>query len=115
LSINEANKPGIHYEFYSIPPAGTHNTLFPFTLKMGKGFETTIHVIKVVGKKLGPKLYLGSGVHGEEINGIEVALRVPREIEPKKIRGELVIVPVQNPAAYLFRVRLNPYDPIDPA
>jgi len=81
---------------------------------MEKGIEATIHVIRVIGKQPGPKIYVGGGVHGDEINGIEAALRVPREIDPKKMKGELVIVPVQNPAAYLFRMRLNPYDPIDP-
>jgi len=82
--MNEACKPGIHYEFYIILTVGTHNTLPPFTSKMEKGFEATINVIKVVGKKLGPKIYLGSRVHRDEINGIEAALRIPKEIDSDK-------------------------------
>jgi predicted deacylase len=53
-------------------------------------------------------------MHGDEINGIAAALRLPRYIDYTTLKGNLIIVPIQNPAGYEFKSRLNPFDPIDP-
>jgi predicted deacylase len=105
---------GIHYEKIVIPPSGTHNTVAPFTSKMVKGEDVEIHAIKINGKKKGPTVYVGGGMHGDEINGTEAILRIPKMIDSKNLRGKLILVPVQNPGGYSFRTRLSPYDPIDP-
>jgi predicted deacylase len=107
-------EPEIRYESYTIPPMGTHNTIPPFPTKLVRGEEAEINVIKVIGKEPGPELYVGGGTHGDEINGIEAVLRIPQEIDINKLVGSLTLVPIQNPVAYKFRTRLNPYDPIDP-
>jgi predicted deacylase len=41
-------------------------------------------------------------------------LRIQGQVDFNDVKGELILVPVQNPVGYLFRSRLNPYDPIDP-
>ncbi|MFW9825817.1 MAG: succinylglutamate desuccinylase/aspartoacylase family protein [Candidatus Thorarchaeota archaeon] len=105
---------GIHYEKFIIPPSGTHNTVAPFTSKMIKGEEVAIHAIRINGKNVGPTVYIGGGMHGDEINGVEAILRISRTIDNKNLRGKLILVPVQNPGGYSFRTRLCPYDPIDP-
>ncbi|MFX1514110.1 MAG: hypothetical protein ACFFCQ_16140 [Promethearchaeota archaeon] len=45
---------------------------------------------------------------------IEAALRLPKHINYANLKGNLIIVPLQNPAGYEFKARLNPFDPIDP-
>lgn len=107
-------KPGIHFHSIEIPPVGTHNTLPPFNSQMEKGMKLEIHVIRIIGKSDGPKIYVGGGTHGDETNGIEAALTIKEHIDPSTLNGEIVIVPVQNPGGLQYRMRLNPYDPIDP-
>ena len=107
-------KPGVHHQTFEIAPVGTHNTLPPFSSQMDKGVTANIHVIRIIGHSSGPKVYVGGGIHGDETNGIEAALRVANQIDYKELKGEVVIVPVQNPVGFKYRMRLNPYDPIDP-
>ena len=107
-------QPGIYYEKHVIPPVGTHNTVPPFSNKMNPGVKADIDVIRIIGKRAGPKLYVGGGIHGDEINGVEAILRIQRQLDFNDVKGELILVPVQNPAGYMFRSRSNPYDPIDP-
>lgn len=104
----------IHYEALKIPAVSTHNTISPFNMEMNGGIEVEIHVIKIIGSEKGPTVYVGGGTHGDEINGIEAVLRLPSLLDKIDIKGTLILVPLQNPAAYKFRARLNPYDPIDP-
>jgi len=107
-------RPGVSIETYTIPPIGTHNTIPPFTSKLNKGIEVTIHAIIINGTQPGPHVYIGGGTHGDEINGIEAVLRLSRNIDYQKLNGRLTLVPIQNPAGFEFKSRLNPYDPIDP-
>lgn len=105
---------GTYYEKYVIPPSGTHNTVPPFTTKIEKGEEVAIHAIRINGEGEGPTVYVGGGMHGDEINGVEATLRISRKIDINNLRGKLILVPVQNPGGYNYRTRLSPYDPIDP-
>lgn len=107
-------KPGAHHESFEIPPVGTHNTLPPFNSQMDKGLALNIHVIRIIGESSGPKVYVGGGIHGDETNGIDAALRIADHVDYKALKGEVLIVPVQNPGGLQYRMRLNPYDPIDP-
>lgn len=59
-------------------------------------FEVPIPVIVVNGTKPGPVLCLTSAVHGDELNGIEIVRQVIHDIDPKKLRGTVVGVPVVN-------------------
>lgn len=107
-------KSGKYIEQFSIPSAGTYNTVPPFATGIVKGPECTIDAVRIVGSSSSPCIYIGGGTHGDEINGVAAALRLIDEISPESLRGSVVIVPVQNPLGFKFRARLNPYDPIDP-
>jgi predicted deacylase len=112
--LNSITEPGIYYHSYELPPVGTHNTLPPFSSQMMKGIKLEIHVIKIIGNINGPKIYVGGGIHGDETNGIEAALKIQEFMKPSNLKGKIIIVPVQNPGGLHYRMRLNPYDPIDP-
>jgi predicted deacylase len=112
--INENTKPGVHFQSFHIPATGTHNSIPPFTSKIQPGIAVEIHAIHIIGTTPGPTLYIGGGMHGDEINGIAAALRLPKHIAHTNLKGNLIIVPLQNPAGYEFKARLNPFDPIDP-
>jgi predicted deacylase len=48
------------------------------------------------GVEAGPTLCLTAGVHGDELNGIEVVRRVLQDLDPSKLRGMLIGVPIVN-------------------
>jgi predicted deacylase len=44
----------------------------------------------------GPTLCLTAGIHGDELNGIEVVRRVLQEVDPSKLHGMVIGVPIVN-------------------
>jgi predicted deacylase len=106
--------PGRMVESFVVEAVGTHNSIPPFTQAISPGLAVTIHAIRITGEKEGPSVYVGGGQHGDEIGGIASAWEVAKAVDHKKLKGTLVVVPLQNPAAFRFRTRLNPFDPIDP-
>lgn len=67
--------------------------------------EMRVHVFR--GKSPGPRLFVCAGVHGDELNGIEIARRLMRQ-KMTGLQGDLLIVPVVNPAAFIYRSRYLP-------
>jgi predicted deacylase len=53
-------------------------------------------VLVINGVKPGPVLCLTGAVHGDELNGIEIVRRVMYDIDPQKLSGTLVGVPIVN-------------------
>jgi predicted deacylase len=51
----------------------------------------------------GPVLYVHSTQHGNEISGVEVVRRVATAIDPRRLRGTVIAVPVANPLAFHWR------------
>ncbi|NLB13146.1 MAG: succinylglutamate desuccinylase/aspartoacylase family protein, partial [Gammaproteobacteria bacterium] len=60
------------------------------------GGEVVSPVVVVHGVRPGPVLCLTAGVHGDELNGVEIARRVVNEVEPGDLGGTLVAVPIVN-------------------
>ena len=50
------------------------------------------------GQQAGHKLCITAGIHGDEINGSEIARRTFREIDPLKLRGTVIMLPMINTA-----------------
>jgi predicted deacylase len=48
------------------------------------------------GKQRGPTLCLTAGVHGDELNGVEVARRSFAQLDPEELRGTLIALPAIN-------------------
>lgn len=48
------------------------------------------------GLAVGPTLCLTAGVHGDELNGVEVARRVFAQIDPQELHGTLIVLPAIN-------------------
>ncbi len=44
----------------------------------------------------GPTLCLTAGIHGDELNGVEIARRVFAQIDPQELRGALITLPAIN-------------------
>jgi len=63
------------------------------------GFDLTIPVWVLHGMQAGPVLCLTAGVHGDEVNGIEIVRRVAAQTETGDLAGTLVAVPIVNLSA----------------
>jgi len=68
-------------------------------------------VISVAGEKPGPVLFVNAGVHGGEYPAVEAVIRLGKMLDPKKISGTVILMPVLNLPA--FRTRTPFVCPID--
>lgn len=74
---------------------------------LGRG-ELPSPIIVVHGAKPGPVLCLIAGVHGDELNGIEVARRLGQEVDATRLNGTLIVAPIVNVFGY---TRISRYLP----
>ena len=65
----------------------------------GQSFEASYlnsPVFVARGAKPGPTLCLAAGIHGDELNGVEVARRVFADLDVQKLRGTVIALPAIN-------------------
>src|SRR5881394_3373817 len=60
-------------------------------------------VISVTGANPGPVLFVNAGVHGGEYPAIEAVIRLGKTLDPKKISGTVILMPVLNLPAFRTR------------
>ncbi len=80
-----------------------------------------IPVVVVHGRYRGPVIGITAALHGDELNGIEIVRQVLKEIDPKKLAGTIIAVPIVNLEGFLKHSRyiadrrdLNRYFPGNP-
>ena len=73
----------------------------------------TIPVHVITGAVKRPELVAIAGIHGDEPDGILALIKASREISPHKLRGQLVLVPIANPPAFIAGQRRSPIDGVD--
>ncbi|MCR6650364.1 MAG: succinylglutamate desuccinylase/aspartoacylase family protein [Cellvibrionaceae bacterium] len=60
------------------------------------GISVPTPVLVVHGKNPGPKVCLTAALHGDELNGIEVVRRILYDLQPDKLSGTVIGVPIVN-------------------
>jgi len=60
------------------------------------GLSQPTPVLVVNGANAGPTLCLTGAIHGDELNGIEIIRRTMYDLEPEKLSGRVVGVPIVN-------------------
>src|SRR5581483_5196422 len=59
----------------------------------------------------GPTFLVTAGIHAAEYTGIEAAIRVGRLLEPREVRGLVIVIPLLNrPGFYERSIYVNPED-----
>lgn len=72
--------------------------------------------ISIRGAGAGPTLSVTAGAHGSEYAGIEAAMRFAEELDPGKIRGHVLVIPVVNQGAFWERIgEVSPVDGKNPS
>ncbi len=61
-----------------------------------EGVPVSTPVLVVNGALPGPALCLTAAVHGDELNGIEMVRRVMHDIDPTKLAGSVIGIPIVN-------------------
>lgn len=79
----------------NVPP-GTATRLSWSPAIQGAGLSQPTPVLVVNGAKPGPNLCLTGAVHGDELNGIEIIRRTMYDLEPNKLSGSVIGVPIVN-------------------
>src|SRR6476646_7406542 len=72
-------------------------------------------VITITGANPGPILFVNGGLHGGEYPAIEAVIRLGKKLEPQKISGTVILMPVLNlPAFRNRRPFVCPIDNVNP-
>ena len=61
-----------------------------------EGVPVSTPVLAINGALPGPNLCLTAAVHGDELNGVEMVRRVLHDINPDKLSGAIIGVPIVN-------------------
>jgi predicted deacylase len=69
------------------------------------GVPWKIPLVIIRGQERGPTLGITAALHGDELNGISTIFKLIKEIDPKKLKGTLVLVPISNVPGYLMNQR----------
>lgn len=81
---------------------------------IGQGWYVPVIVIR--GAQPGHRLLLTAGIHGDELNGIDVIHRLVGKIDPARLSGTIVAVPGLNTPGLLHHTRaFTPGDGVDGA
>lgn len=117
-----ADAPGtLHLLGEAIAPGTSRRLIW----SSGQSFDDTsgdspVLVVNGVGR--GPTLCLTAAVHGDELNGIEIVRRVMQDLDPRRVKGAVVGIPIVNLQGFRRGSRylpdrrdLNRYFPGNPA
>ncbi|MEA2246446.1 MAG: uncharacterized protein QOH46_975 [Solirubrobacteraceae bacterium] len=76
-------------------------------IELADGTSVSLPVMVINGAGDGPTVYVGGGVHGDEVGATAIVTRTIQEVDPAQLNGRLVCVPVQNPLAFQVHHRLS--------
>ena len=75
---------------------GSRQRLSWSATELFEGVPISTPVLVVNGKLAGPTLCLTAAIHGDELNGIEMVRRVVHNLDPEKLSGAVLGVPIVN-------------------
>ena len=72
------------------------------------GVSVRTPIVVAHGAEPGPVLCLTGGVHGDELNGVEIVRRTMEGLDPATLRGTVIGVPIANPQGFMRSSRYLP-------
>jgi uncharacterized protein len=91
----------------TVPPGRKVRIELPFAL-LPTGSPAYLPIAVINGRTAGPNVWISGGIHGDEINGVEVVREVMKALDARSLRGAVIAVPIVNPLGFLMRSRYLP-------
>src|SRR3990172_2017794 len=95
-----------------VPPGRRQIVVIPVTRDVAMPIDLYTHV--VAGKKEGPTLLLLSMLHGNEWFSVLILRELLARLDPEKLSGNVIAVPVANVAAFATGTRVIVDDSDEP-
>ena len=76
--------------------------------RLPTGAWTSIPIEVIRGSNAGPTCWLSGAIHGDEIDGVEIIRQVSRSLDPTKVRGTVIAVPIVNGFGFVAESRYLP-------
>jgi predicted deacylase len=92
----------------TVVPRGTRQRLELPSGRLPTGDLLSLPVIAFNGSKPGPTLWLDAAIHGDEINGMEIIHEVLDRLDPKRLAGRILAVPIVNVYGFIQQTRYLP-------
>ena len=73
-------------------------------------FDVKIPFSVLRGGSESPSVVIVAGVHGDEYEGVATLQHMARDLDPRELKGTVIIAPVVNPQAFAGGMRRNPVD-----
>ena len=83
------------------------------TVAVYQGKELRIPVLIAKGEEPGKTIFISAGIHGDEINGIEIVRKFIQDINTEKLHGTIIFLPILNPWGFREKSRYVPFDKKD--
>ncbi len=84
---------------------GSINLLRVHMMEDGMGRPIYMPAVVVRGASDGPVVAVTAAVHGNELNGMRIIHRLLRDMDPKELRGTLILSPLVNVTGFLHQQR----------
>ncbi len=68
----------------------------------------SIPVEIIHGKQEGPVLMVNAAIHGDELNGVEIVRQIINQLDPLKLKGTVIAVPIVNVFGFIHKSRYLP-------
>lgn len=65
--------------------------------------EIQLPIFLINGPEDGPTLGITAGIHGAEFAGIAAAIEIAQTLDPRELKGRVIVAPVANPPAFWQR------------
>lgn len=92
----------------SLVPSGTKREIELPIARLVTGSEVTLPVLVVHGRHDGPSVWVDAAIHGDEVGGVEIIRRVLAGLDPKRLHGTLIAVPIVNVHGFMNGDRYLP-------
>ncbi len=76
--------------------------------KLVTGSQISLPIQVLHGAADGPTVWVSAAVHGDEIGGVEIVRRVTARLDPRRMRGTVIAVPIVNVHGFLSGDRYLP-------
>ena len=91
----------------AVRPGTSADVSMPIS-ELSSGTPVALNLRIVHGRKAGPVIFVSAAIHGDEIIGTEIIRRVVPKINPKRMAGTIIFVPVVNVFGFTSHNRYLP-------